>query len=165
LIAESWVTIATKPSRRALALPHSISTTLCCVPRRFITSDQISGNTGCWVACSPAPETCITHSKTLRQHHTSGVKRHHVQPRGLCGGRQWALPTGGGSSSLGASFSAAASYPLRLEKGDWKRKNNPCFIQLEHAPPSGGHAKNKVKWAFFYSGVFIFHRTICRMGL
>jgi hypothetical protein len=95
MAAESLVTIATKPSRRALALPHSMSTTLCCVPRRLIASDQLSGNTGCWVACPPAPETCISYSSTMRQNHIGGVKRHHVQPRGLCGGMKRALRTGG----------------------------------------------------------------------
>jgi hypothetical protein len=33
-----------------------------------------------------------------------------------------------------------ASSPLCYPKG---RRKHPCFIQLEHAPPSGGHARRK----------------------
>jgi hypothetical protein len=138
-MAESWVTIATKPSCRALVLPHSISTTL-------IAFDQLSGNTGAGsLASLPqrlASDIQECYASTILVA-WNGTMLNHTGCVEVWLAR--ALPTSGLALSLSVLLFSAAiwckvSYPF------WKRENLG-------------------EWAEFKYGVLVFHRTKCRMGL
>ena len=61
-----------------------------------------------WILkCFPAPETCASHSRTLRQHGIGGGEWLYVQPRGLCGGMKRASSSSGPAE--GGAFENRAS--------------------------------------------------------